>query len=432
MEPLIYSRPNVAMRAKVDTSSVFGEGSNKAVFQGVYTSGSSHGERCVVKVMKGNDPRILSAFNQELEIVRKAQHVIDKFNATGILARPIYLNNPEIWAFEPDSDWPGVLCLAEPMIDRFIKFNSNTGWTGHADTDWHAAMQALSHFAYHLTGGHLVLCDLQGGEHRDGVVLTDAVVMTRNNQYGASDLGSGGIQVRDMRMHCLPGTCPQCSDFDNLYLTISIILFATLELSISQAELGRPHLRTVRLQTFFSSHKCSKYCKQHWPRPKKRTALFPIREGSSMRNSDDELMTSATERAPGPVHVGPALPVIKGAFIAQHAERLPSLCLTHAAFCCAPSCFRPADCTFTCCTRMCLLAETPCKLLRCCVQSSRIRAQMARQQPRCHRVPPRSHSMANGDVHHAVPQSRPSLARRRALAVSSARAVRARRMRVWP
>jgi hypothetical protein len=40
-------------------------------------------------------------------------------------------------------------------------------------------MQALSHFSYHKSGGHLVLCDLQGGIlPRRGAVLTGQALLT--------------------------------------------------------------------------------------------------------------------------------------------------------------------------------------------------------------------------------------------------------------
>lgn len=33
---------------------------------------------------------------------------------------------------------------------------------------WGEAMQALSHFSYHKSGGQFLLCDLQGGSYRNG------------------------------------------------------------------------------------------------------------------------------------------------------------------------------------------------------------------------------------------------------------------------
>jgi hypothetical protein len=57
--------------------------------------------------------------------------------------------------------------------------------TAQADdeTPWPRVMQALSHFSYHQSGGQHVLCDLQGGVYRDGIVLTDPAVLSRTKEY---------------------------------------------------------------------------------------------------------------------------------------------------------------------------------------------------------------------------------------------------------
>ena len=53
-------------------------------------------------------------------------------------------------------------------------------------------MQALSHYTYHMTGGAVALCDLQGGMQGENVVLTDPVIMSNTLSYGAPDLGRAG------------------------------------------------------------------------------------------------------------------------------------------------------------------------------------------------------------------------------------------------
>lgn len=72
--------------------------------------------------------------------------------------------------------------------------------------------QALSHFSYHATGGSYVLCDLQGGvmEGGKGVILTDPVILSRDREFGVTDLGAEGIS------------------------------------------------------TFFARHRCTKFCREHW------------------------------------------------------------------------------------------------------------------------------------------------------------------------
>lgn len=75
----------------------------------------------------------------------------------------------------------------------------------------------------------MVLCDLQGGCYRDGVVLTDPVILSRvENQYGVTDLGPKGIL------------------------------------------------------NFFHHHVCNEFCKSQWSRPKNTAAHFQKTSGTSM------------------------------------------------------------------------------------------------------------------------------------------------------
>ena len=87
------------------------------------------------------------------------------------------------------------------------KFNSNTGWTnargiaqwsaGSDRRDWWELMQALSHYSYHISGGDLLLCDLQGGIQPAGteIILTDPAVSSRAKKFGVTDLGAKGIST---------------------------------------------------------------------------------------------------------------------------------------------------------------------------------------------------------------------------------------------
>lgn len=61
--------------------------------------------------------------------------------------------------------------------------------------EWAHAMQALSHFSYDVSGGELLLCDLQGGVGNAGAVLTDPAICSRDREYGATDLGVSGIDL---------------------------------------------------------------------------------------------------------------------------------------------------------------------------------------------------------------------------------------------
>ena len=140
-------------------------------------------------------------------------------------------------------------------VCRFQKFNSNTGWSSEDGTEWPAIMQAVTHFSYHFTGGDMVLCDLQGGFTEEGVVITDPAISSNDCRFGNTDLGRKGMEA------------------------------------------------------VMARHRCTRFCRSHWTRPKSRDTSIPILHGSSMRSDDGYLMTGPYSRAIGV----PRLDRIKGA-----------------------------------------------------------------------------------------------------------------------
>jgi len=134
----------------------------------MYTSGPRKGEACVAKEFKTGSVFEEYYFQEELNIVERSQKIVDDFAEAKVISSSgnsrILLNTPEIWTF----DYTEEKCLTEPMIEKFEKFNSNTGWAPLTGTAWSEAMQALSHFSYHDSQGQFLLCDIQGGSYRNG------------------------------------------------------------------------------------------------------------------------------------------------------------------------------------------------------------------------------------------------------------------------
>lgn len=159
------SRTNDATRAEINKQAIFASGTFKNVWSGTYVAGARRGQRCVAKEFKTGSVYEIHYFDEEMNIIRRTQAIIDKFDDAGIIGdRKILLNTPDIWTYEET----GHKALIEPMIDGFEKFNSNTGWVTAAGAEWGDAMQALSHFSYHDSNRCFLLCDLQGGIYRDG------------------------------------------------------------------------------------------------------------------------------------------------------------------------------------------------------------------------------------------------------------------------
>ncbi|KAF9433407.1 hypothetical protein BGZ76_009498 [Entomortierella beljakovae] len=218
-------RYNNSTRALIDLSKEYARGAFKIVYEGTYTEGDRRGESCVCKQFISGSVYEDSYFEHELDVVKKATNIVSQFNRTNCIDKIVKINQPEIWVEDNDEE----RCLIEPMIDNFEKFNSNSGWSRNA-AGWAQAMQALTHFSYHCSNGQFTLCDLQGGVYSNGIVLTDPVVMSTDQRYGPTDLGSDGI--------------------DN----------------------------------FFYRHVCGQYCKSGWKRPSQpRPAFHPIKGTTMLR-----------------------------------------------------------------------------------------------------------------------------------------------------
>ncbi|KAH9219853.1 kinase-like domain-containing protein [Leptodontidium sp. 2 PMI_412] len=221
------SRTNNSTRASINKDAIFASGTFKNVWTGIYTAGDRSGQRCVAKEFKTGSVYEAGYFEEEMNIIRGTQRIVDDFDSAGVLGtgRRILLNTPEIWTYEMSQQ----KLLLEPMIENFEKFNSNTGWASVTGSEWSDAMQALSHFSYHNSNRQLLLCDLQGGVYQDGYVLSDPVIMSQTQEYGPTDLGPGGIN------------------------------------------------------SFFQRHQCGRFCAREWMRPAVLgRAVFPMRQGTSM------------------------------------------------------------------------------------------------------------------------------------------------------
>lgn len=208
----------------------FAEGAFRWVAKGEYTEGARQGQACVVKWFKTGVVFEKDYFTLDIKAVDKALDIVNRFNQLGIVDKTVKVNVPEVWSFDKDArrNWAGSKVLCEPFIQNYQKFNSNTGWN-HDTRHWASAMQALSHFSYHISGGNYVLCDLQGGVYQQEVVLSDPVILSRTREYGVTDLGPDGIS------------------------------------------------------SFFSQHCCNEYCRPIWTAPANPRAIFPPVRGTTMR-----------------------------------------------------------------------------------------------------------------------------------------------------
>lgn len=242
----VTERTNGSCEASFKRSALdhpFSQGAFRWVAKGVYVGGERDGQAAVTKWFKSGHTFEQEFFDLDIKAVDKAIELVREFNNQDIVGSTIKMNRPEVWTFFPHagSDWAGRKTLTEPFIENWEKFNSNTGWNDD-DVLWGRVMQALSHFSYHASGGQFVLCDLQGGIYRDGAVLTDPVILSRNKLYGPTDLGPNGIS------------------------------------------------------SFFSRHVCNEFCRSGWTKPRDQSAYHRAKQGTSMVDSGAYKVPSLSSR----------------------------------------------------------------------------------------------------------------------------------------
>ena len=207
----------------------FASGAFRWVAKGRYEGGERRGQACVAKWFKTGAVFSEDYFTLDIQAVGKALEIVNRFNQLNVVNKPVKINVPEVWRFEDccDNDWAGQRQLVEPFIQNYQKFNSNTGWNDKSQ-GWAQALQALSHFSYHITGGNYVLCDLQGGVYQREVIISDPVILSRTREYGVTDLGPDGIS------------------------------------------------------SFFSHHTCNNYCRPNWTAPAAPLQYFRPVPGTTM------------------------------------------------------------------------------------------------------------------------------------------------------
>jgi hypothetical protein len=145
----------------------FAEGTFKLCWKAEYLDGFRRGETATIKQFEEGCVYEEYYFNEEMIIIGITEKVAEAFNEAKILGGDILVrvSRPVI----ATSGNTGAKALVEPYIEKFEKFNSNSGWVNTGCGEPSDAMQALSEFSYHGWGGEYVLCDLQGGVYQDGL-----------------------------------------------------------------------------------------------------------------------------------------------------------------------------------------------------------------------------------------------------------------------
>jgi hypothetical protein len=161
-----HVRVNGGSSATLKSRYPFAKGSFKHCFEAKYDDGDRRGQTLVVKEFLTGSVTEDYFYREEMNIVRDTEEIVRAFNKSGVLGpnKIVKVNRPDI----ATNYRTGKKYLVEPHIEEFEKFNSNSGWAENS-TESGQAMQALSHFSYHLSNGEILLCDVQGGAYSNGL-----------------------------------------------------------------------------------------------------------------------------------------------------------------------------------------------------------------------------------------------------------------------
>lgn len=241
------ARTNLSSSEVSIGSDKIGEGSYRECLSGCFVGGNRNGQAAVCKRFK---PQYRDSdledelFSADFQIIDRAVIVADKWNEWCNPSKEIMINRGAIHKSNR-----GISYLVEPYIRYYTKFTSNAGWIGDTG-DWKVRiMEAFCHYSYHVSGGQLIVCDLQGGykynrfaPNKSRFELTDPAISSRRRSYGPTDLGEKGIE------------------------------------------------------SFFANHECNEYCDDCWTRPNRARQWFPRTQGTSMLSSQLSSRLNLTSR----------------------------------------------------------------------------------------------------------------------------------------
>eukprot|EP00668_Euglena_longa_P035376 GGOE01045443.1.p1 GENE.GGOE01045443.1~~GGOE01045443.1.p1 ORF type:complete len:579 (+),score=131.70 GGOE01045443.1:87-1823(+) len=175
----------------------FQEGSLRSVFyMKDLTKPPGPAQDYVAKIAKHSDDNN-SHYFQDCEMQALAGYIAELFVAMQIPKKCAYLEATVIECHDRVSPSGNKVLFAVEPLGRgtFIKFTNNYGWINPGAP--RNTPQAFSHFSHYVSGGTMVVVDVQGVTDLNGVdFYTDPQIHTRSDQpsFGRADLREPGIR----------------------------------------------------------------------------------------------------------------------------------------------------------------------------------------------------------------------------------------------
>jgi len=218
------------------SSSVVGVGTQRIAYAGIVNRdhrGIEKGTKVVMKKFIDIPIWESGEWNDEIECYEMAKYLSDKWNKRKYMTKKLELYIPRK-AVKKRGLGNKVKVGEWVLVERYLegewqKWNSNNGYVHHNTSPIHA----FCHWTYHHSKGRLLFCDVQGVKTKNSYILSDPCIVTNwdpkikdsKPKYGLSD---GGIQC---------------------------------------------------ITSFFLNHKCNKYCKKHWLKPKYLDITIQLNKG---------------------------------------------------------------------------------------------------------------------------------------------------------
>jgi len=193
--PKSAARTNLSSRQVTISRCELGQGTFRVAFEGTYVGGTRNQQEAACKRFKPQFAGLEDEFfADDFRVAEKSIEFAEHWNAISDPTKTILVSKGDVMQDR------GVKYLVEPFIRHYAKFSSNSGWI--ASTSCALAMEAFSHYTYHLSGGSLLVCDLQGryrynkfNKRESRYELTDPAICSIDRLYGPTDLGEKGIDT---------------------------------------------------------------------------------------------------------------------------------------------------------------------------------------------------------------------------------------------
>ena len=179
----------------IHTNTIVGRGAFRTAYAATYVGGNRNNQEAIAKCFKLEYSGLeKDFFRSDFQVADKAIQYAEEWNDFCASDETILVTKGDVMTIN------GKRYLVEPLIRHFTKFTSNNGWISEDEGWCGETMEAFTHYTYHRSGGHLIVCDLQGRyrhnrfkNSKSRFELTDVAVCSRSCAYGPTDLGEKGI-----------------------------------------------------------------------------------------------------------------------------------------------------------------------------------------------------------------------------------------------